>query len=80
MQKPSVKTSGGWPGAAPRPCSRRYPTPAAMSAAIPPQVVADACGMCSKASPRSSSGAVRPNQSMASASIPCSANRRASSS
>ncbi len=51
-----------------------------MSVAIPPQVVALTWGMYSKSSPRAAVLAVRPNQSIATASMPRSAKRRASSS
>ncbi len=78
MQKPRVKTARG-AGRSPsgEPISS---TAATMSAEMPPQVVWATSGMASKSSPRGSAPAVRPNQSIARASIPRSANRSASSS
>ena len=78
MQKPSVKTAAG-AGRSPSGTDSSS-TAAVMSAEIPAQVVWVTCGAWSKSSPRGSGPAVRPNQSMASASIPRSANRSESSS
>ena len=55
-------------------------TAALMSVLMPVHVVSATCGGWSNASPRGAAPAVRPNQSMARASMPFSANRKASSS
>ncbi len=78
MQNPRVKTArGAGRSSSGEPISS---TPATMSAEMPAQVVWATSGMWSKSSPRGSGPAVRPNQSIASASTPRSAKRSASSS
>ena len=73
MQKPIVTIRS-------IPSARSASTPTAMSDAIAGHDVRSTCVMWSNDSSRTSVAAVRPNQSIATASMPCSAKRRASSS